>query len=280
MSLPSPSVEEIWRRYDADEIRLSAPLSERMIELAKLKPGMHVLDLATGRGEPAIRAAHKVGPLGQVLGVDISDSMLRMARERADAEGIHNLSLIHGSAEQLPDVPTNHFDATLARWCLMYFENPMSALKAAHAAMRPNASFIAAVWAEPERVNYHTLPRTALKDLIPLPPVDVMAPGPFYYSNADRLCTDLEAAGFKIECCEEMQIDVMEATTDAELVHWTRCFGLNRILKDQPESIQSAWESKLIESAQPLRKDGIYRLGGISHIVSATKIDNASNSPS
>ena len=44
--------EEIWRRYDGVESRLTAPLSERMLDLAGIRPGMRVLDLATGRGEP------------------------------------------------------------------------------------------------------------------------------------------------------------------------------------------------------------------------------------
>ena len=69
------------------EARLTAPLSERMLALAKLGPGMRVLDLATGRGEPAISAAHRVGPTGAVFGVDLSAAMLEIARERAAREG-------------------------------------------------------------------------------------------------------------------------------------------------------------------------------------------------
>ena len=77
----APTLEEIWRQYDAIESRLTAPLSERMLDLAGLQRGMHVLDLATGRGEPALRAASRVGSQGSVLGVDLSGAMLRMARE-------------------------------------------------------------------------------------------------------------------------------------------------------------------------------------------------------
>jgi ubiquinone/menaquinone biosynthesis C-methylase UbiE len=58
---PLLTAEEIWRKYDAVEQRLRAPLSERMLDLANHQPGMRVLDIATGRGEPAVRAAHRVG---------------------------------------------------------------------------------------------------------------------------------------------------------------------------------------------------------------------------
>ena len=44
------SAEEDWRRYDRMEARLTAPLSERMLDLAGIETGMRVLDLATGRG--------------------------------------------------------------------------------------------------------------------------------------------------------------------------------------------------------------------------------------
>ncbi|MDB4932802.1 MAG: 2-heptaprenyl,4-naphthoquinone methyltransferase [Myxococcaceae bacterium] len=83
---PVPTADEVWRTYDAAEARLTAPLCTRMLDLARVGPGMRVLDLAAGRGEPAIAAAHRVGPVGSVLGVDLSADMLAMAAERAARE--------------------------------------------------------------------------------------------------------------------------------------------------------------------------------------------------
>ena len=88
VSAPYATHEQIWRTYADTEQRLSAALSERMLDLTGLRSGMRVLDLATGRGEPAIRAAHRVGPTGTVLGVDISEGVLQMAHERAAREGL------------------------------------------------------------------------------------------------------------------------------------------------------------------------------------------------
>lgn len=42
-----PSVEEVWPAYDRMEVRLTAPLSERMLDLARVGPGVRVLDLAS-----------------------------------------------------------------------------------------------------------------------------------------------------------------------------------------------------------------------------------------
>lgn len=266
---PLLTAEEIWRTYDGVEQRLTAPVSERMLDLAELRPGMRVLDLATGRGEPAVRAAHRVGPTGKVLGVDLSEGLLRMARERAAREGLSNLDLRVMNAESLEGVPAAHFHATLARWCLMYLDSPVAALSAARRAMVPRGVLVAAVWAEPERVPYFTLPRRVLGRYVPLPPIDREAPGTFRYADAGRLHRDFAAAGFTIEHVEEQEVSVMEAETGAELVAWTRAFGLTRLLNDLPEEIQQVWEAELLKETEPLREDGLVRLGGVTRIVMA-----------
>lgn len=269
-SLMSPL--EIWRKYDDMEQRLTAPVSERMLELAGLRPGMQVLDLATGRGEPAIRAARGVATSGRVLGVDTSDEMLRLARERAERENISNLNLIVTSAERLECVPASCFDVTLARWCLMYFDSPIVALEAARRAMVPAGRLVAAVWAEPERVPYFTLPRQVLSKFVPVPPIDPKLPGTFRYADLLHLHDDFAKAQFTVDHVEDLLVTVMEATTDDELISWVRAFGLTRMMKVLPESVQLAWEEELIKEAKPFRVDGRYRLNGVTRIVVASAI--------
>jgi SAM-dependent methyltransferase len=267
---PVLTAEEIWRIYDSVEQRLTASVSERMLDLARLRAGMRVLDLATGRGEPAVRAAHRVGPTGVIVGVDLSEGLLQMARERAAREGVSNLDLRALNAERLEGIPMAHFHATLARWGLMYFDSPIAALSAARCAMVPDGILVAAVWAEPERVPYFTLPRRVLAKYTTLPPIAPDTPGTFRYADAGRLQRDFGVAGFTIDHVEEMDVAVMEAESGAEVVAWTRAFGLTRILNDLPEEIQQAWEADLVNETEPLRKDGLIRLGGVTRIVVAT----------
>jgi len=263
------AVEATWRRYDDDEQRLTAPLSERMLDLAGVGPGTRVLDLATGRGEPAIRAAHRVGPTGAVVGVDIAPAMLRMARERADREHVENLDLRELSAERLDGVPDAGYDVVLARWCLMYLADPRAAIREAARALAPGGHLVAATWAEPARVSYYTLPRRVLAPYRDVPAVDVNAPGTFYYSDPGALTRDLEAAGFTVDSVEAVQVDVMEARTDAELFAWTRAFGLGRLLDGLSAELQGRWEADLVAAAAPHRVDGVVRLGGTSWVVVA-----------
>jgi ubiquinone/menaquinone biosynthesis C-methylase UbiE len=139
-------------KYDAIESRLTAPVSERMLDLANLRSGMRLLDLASGCGEPALRAARRVGSRGSVLGVDVAEGRLMFAREKAQRDAISNLELRVANAEAPDGLPSESFDAAIARWGLMYMRSPMMALANVRRVLQPGAPFVAAVWAEPERL--------------------------------------------------------------------------------------------------------------------------------
>lgn len=270
MTSPTGLVE-FWRRYDAVEARLTAPLSERMLDLAGLRPGMRVLDLATGRGEPAVRAARRVEPGGRVVGIELSGPMLRMARARADREGVSNLDLRAANAEVPGDLPRDHFHVVTVRWGLMYMASPLAALVNAHGALLPQGILVAALWAEPERVPYYALPRRLLDRDRRLPPFDPEAPGTFRYADLDRVHRDFERAGFTIEHVEEMEVSVFEAESATEMVAWVRSLGLGELLNHLPGEDQRAWESALQLELERIRTDGTIRLGGVTRIVRASR---------
>lgn len=267
----SPTLVDIWKRFDECEQRLSKPLSARMLDLAGLQPGMKVLDIATGRGEPAIPAAQRVAPSGFVVGVDIDADMLDMTRARAQLEGVENLSLHTGNAESLAGIDAFSFDVCLARWGLMYMDRPMDALRAIHHALKPGGCLVAACWAEPERVSYYSLPRAALALHMEVTPPDLYAPGTFAYSSCERIQGDFQEAGFEIASIEDFELDVMEATSEQDLIDWCLCFGMNRLLKDASLEMQTAWERDLIRLAQAQRHQGCYRLGGVTRVIHALR---------
>lgn len=266
------SAIEAWRRYDADERRLSAPVSERMLELARLRPGSRVLDIASGRGEPALRAAARVAPDGSVLGTDVADEMLDFARQRAEAGSVTNLTLRVTDGQTLAGVPEQAFDAALCRWGLMFFERPVDALRSTRRCLRPGGLFVAAVWAAPERVPWWSMPRNVLARHVRLPALDATAPGPFRYASPESLHTDLADAGLSIVSEEEMATPLMEAATPDGLVDWCLAFGLGALLDARSPSVRIAWERDMRAGAQDFRDaDGLYRLGGVTRLVVARK---------
>jgi SAM-dependent methyltransferase len=274
---PSPAVRvptpvDAWRRYDADEARLSAHVSERMLDLAGLRPGSRVLDIASGRGEPAVRAARRVAPDGVVVGTDRSDEMLAFARERAATEAVAaaNLSLRVVDGETLAGIPDGAFDAALCRWGIMYFDRPREALASARRCLRPGGLYVAALWAHPARASWWTMPREILARHAALPAVDPDAPGPFRFGAPAALHAGFAAAGLEPMHEEEIDTPVMESATPDGLVDWCLAFGLARLLAGQPPAVAAAWRRDMLAEAGARRgADGRYRLGGVTRLVVA-----------
>lgn len=70
--------------------------------IADLKKGEIVLDLGSGGGIDAILAAKKVGSKGKVIGVDMTEEMIKVARKNAEETGLENLEFRLGDIEELP----------------------------------------------------------------------------------------------------------------------------------------------------------------------------------
>ena len=72
------------------------------VALAALRPGETVLDLGSGGGIDCFLAARRVGPGGRVIGVDMTEEMIRLARENAAKSGLNNVEFRLGEIEKLP----------------------------------------------------------------------------------------------------------------------------------------------------------------------------------
>jgi ubiquinone/menaquinone biosynthesis C-methylase UbiE len=128
-----------------------------LVELAEIKQGDRVIDIATGIGEPAITAAKKVGIEGYVLATDISPQMLAIAKERTVSLGLQNIvEFKEVDAEKILDLqqqqPLSPFAAVLCRWGLMFFPNLASTLTNIYKLLSSGGRIAAAVWSEPTKV--------------------------------------------------------------------------------------------------------------------------------
>ncbi len=111
--------------YD-DEYTVSR--ATQLVELAQLKNGHSVLDLATGTGIVAVVAARAVGATGKVIGVDISPGMLDQARKKIRAEGLQKIELIEADVEKL-NFQAGSFDAILCSSALMWLTDIPATLR-------------------------------------------------------------------------------------------------------------------------------------------------------
>ena len=111
--------------YDNDyTINRTLPI----LESVKFEKGQKILDLATGTGIVAIRAAQIVGKQGKVIGVDFSSVMLQQAQQKIDELGLENIELIEADAEYI-DFENESFDVIICSSAIVYFRDIYKALQ-------------------------------------------------------------------------------------------------------------------------------------------------------
>jgi len=111
--------------------------ARQLVAVTPLKPGDRVLDAGTGTGFAACAIAQRVGPTGDVLGVDLSPGMLAQARRAVDAAQLANVELLEADVTDLRDVAASTFDAVVCSAGLLYM--PVAkALSAWHRLLEPN----------------------------------------------------------------------------------------------------------------------------------------------
>jgi ubiquinone/menaquinone biosynthesis C-methylase UbiE len=100
--------------------RVTKAFIPSLLEAAQITAGHRVLDVATGTGTAARAAADLVGPTGEVVAGDISNSMLEVARRNPENSAI-KFELIDGHALPFPD---RRFDRVICQLGLAFFEDP------------------------------------------------------------------------------------------------------------------------------------------------------------
>ncbi|MBI1885884.1 MAG: methyltransferase domain-containing protein [Chloroflexi bacterium] len=151
------------------------PVVENVIARAALNPGQQVLDLGTGTGSVALRAAPLVIPGGRVLCVDISAEMLKLAERRASEARLDNVTFREGGGEAIP-AEDKSTDVLLASLSMMYVIDRSAAARECARILRPDGRFVASVWAGPDHCDIVRLQQTAAR-FAPPPPVPNVGPG-------------------------------------------------------------------------------------------------------
>lgn len=173
--------------YDAELERLDV----RFRAALGIRPEDHILDIGCGAGE-STRHAARTASRGSVLGVDISEEMLQVARKRSAEEELQNAVFERADAQN-HQFPTACFDLCISRFGVMFFDNPPAAFSNIARAMRPGARLVLMVWQDRERNEWSTSIQDALAaENTP------SANAPAAFSLGDRAATTclLTSAGF------------------------------------------------------------------------------------
>jgi ubiquinone/menaquinone biosynthesis C-methylase UbiE len=207
-----------WRRWWRTIERSLQPLGDRMLDLAQIRPGQRVLDVATGIGEPAISAAARVGPMGSVVAIDLAPEMLEIARERVRQAGVGIVELLEADAEALDLAPAS-FDAVLCRFGLMFLPDPGRGLSRLRALLKSGGRLAAAVWGPPAKVPMLAMPMAAILRELQLPPRPPGLPGVFSLCDAGMLERLAREAGFAAVATEIVETVTQLPSAD-DFVHF------------------------------------------------------------
>jgi ubiquinone/menaquinone biosynthesis C-methylase UbiE len=205
------SVAEGWKEWWEPIEKGAQKLSQRLIELADVKPGQRVLDVATGIGEPSITAAKVVGTGGHVLATDISRQMLAIAKERAIFLRLQDIIQFKESDAENLDLANSSFDAALCRWGLMLFPNLDAAIGKIYSSLVSGGRFAAAVWADATKVPIISLTTRTIASQIQMSAPPPGVPNPFSLADTNKLENSLARAGFG-----DIHIDTVIVTFEFE----------------------------------------------------------------
>jgi SAM-dependent methyltransferase len=172
------------------------PLGERVMERGGIGTGQRAVDIGCGCGDSSAAIGERVGPRGEVLGVDISTLMLERARQRAAERGLHHVHFVNVDA-QTHRLPEGGFDVVFSRFGVMFFRDPDHAFANFRAALRPGGRLAFVCWqALPENPWMFVPLMAALQHIAPPPIPAPDAPGPFAFADPERVRGILTRAGF------------------------------------------------------------------------------------
>ena len=169
-----------------------------------ISPGDEVLDIGCGTGLTTREAARAAAP-GRVVGVDVSERMLRRARELTAAERLANVRYEHGDA-QVHRFDPARFDVAISRFGTMFFADPVAAFTNIAAALRAEARLVLLVWQSLEHNEWVRLIDAALGDAAQPAPPDL---DPFSLGDAEVTARILGTAGFDGVRFEEVHEPVL-----------------------------------------------------------------------
>jgi ubiquinone/menaquinone biosynthesis C-methylase UbiE len=181
-------------KWKAKSAAMGRDVTETLVAYARPRPGMQVLDIASGTGEPAITLAGCILPGGHVTALDLSADLLAIAEARARQRNLTNFKIHRGDAQHLPFVE-NSFDLATSRFGVMFFPDVMRALRELHRVLRPGARACFAVWGPVEQ-PYWASTMAVVHQHVGGPLLGTGAADPFRFSATGTLSAVLREAGF------------------------------------------------------------------------------------
>jgi SAM-dependent methyltransferase len=228
-----------------------------------LQAGAHAVDVGCGWGDTAIELARKIGPAGAVLGLDCCDAFLEKGRRDVAAAGLDNVRFVAA------DVQTyrfeREFDFAFSRFGMMFFANPVAAMRNVRSALKPGGTLMFITWRALAENPFVGMPKTVVARFLPPPPENAQTcgPGPFSMADPDLVRAQLGAAGFVDASFERIDGPVMIGRDIEQAVEFQLALGPAGEIVREAGALAEARRDDIIaalrtELARHAREDGVW----------------------
>lgn len=235
---------EAWHRWSPAIEAWLGPSTRRMLDLAAIRPGDRVLDVAAGAGEPALTIAARVGDGGHVLATDISARILELAAAEANRRGLSRVMETRVLDGENLDLPEGSFDVAVSRVGLIYFPDQQRALRGMVRALKPGGRVGAIVYSTPDKNGFFSQPVSIIRRRANLGPPLPGQPGPFSLGAPGAVADAFRNAGLRDIVVEAVPSPV-RLPSAADCLRFEReSFGaLHQMLAGLDEAgRQAAWQ--------------------------------------
>jgi SAM-dependent methyltransferase len=181
----------------------------RAMEMYPPPAGSRVLDVGCGFGDTTQPLAELIGAEGHATGVDVSEPFIATSIREADDAGVSNVDFLAADV-QTADLH-GPYDYAFSRMGVMFFANPVQALRNIRSALKPGGRLVAVVWRRKLDNGWVLAPEQVVERYLDEPdePEDVRCgPGPFSMANADTVSEQLQIAGFETPSLTRLDISM------------------------------------------------------------------------
>ena len=272
---PNAGQREFWRNADIwvqQQERLDAQLAHiglAAMDIAQEPPsGAHVLDVGCGCGQTSLQWSERVS--GSVLGVDISDLLVEVARQRAAAHAAEHpaaapISFAVADA-QTADMTAlgakatarngafGGFDVVFSRFGVMFFADPAAAFANVRAATRSGGQLAFACWQTPRQNPWLITVNKAVLEIVEMPDSDGPTVDPFAFADTDFVSGILSDAGWSAIDFASFETEMIygAGNTLAETAQFTMDLGIaQRALEGHPPAVHAQAKEAVIAALAP-----------------------------
>jgi SAM-dependent methyltransferase len=181
--------EGVASGYDRFWESLTSRTCDPLLDAAGVGAGTRTLDVATGPGYVAAHAAERGA---SVVGLDLAEAMVELARSRCP-----EIEFVRGDAEELP-FPDGSFGAVVANFMILHVARPDRAVAEAFRVLAADGRVALSVWDVPARARFIGVLLDAVTEVEAAPPADIPEGPPFFRFADDAAFTGLlRGAGFE-----------------------------------------------------------------------------------